>query len=120
MTKLKGLGVRLSVDDFGTGYSSLSSLRRFPVDVLKIDRSFVEAIPRSPEDASVVQTLVSLGRTLGLEVVAEGVELVSQLAAVREAGCSLAQGFLLGRPLDREQLDALVATLVRATSPKAG
>ena len=120
MTKLKSLGVRLSVDDFGTGYSSLASLRRFPVDVLKIDRSFVESISKSPEDASVVQTLVSLGRTLGLEVVAEGVEVVSQLDAVREVGCNLAQGFLLGRPLDREQLDALVATLVRATSPVAG
>ena len=117
MSKLKSLGVRLSVDDFGTGYSSLSSLRRFPIDVLKIDRSFIESISKSSEDASVVQTLVSLGRTLGLEVVAEGVELVSQLDAVREAGCNLAQGFLLGRPLDREQLDALVATLVRATSP---
>jgi len=114
MTKLKSLGVRLSVDDFGTGYSSLASLRRFPVDVLKIDRSFVESISRSLEDASVVQTLVSLGRTLGLEVVAEGVELVSQLEAVRQAGCNRAQGFLLGRPLDREQLDALIATLVRA------
>ncbi|MGO9149618.1 MAG: EAL domain-containing protein [Acidimicrobiales bacterium] len=120
MTKLKSLGVRLSVDDFGTGYSSLASLRRFPVDVLKIDRSFVESISKSPEDASVVQTLVSLGRSLGLEVVAEGVELASQLDAVREAGCNRAQGFLLGRPLDRDQLDALVATLVRATSPLAG
>jgi EAL domain-containing protein (putative c-di-GMP-specific phosphodiesterase class I) len=90
------------------------------VDVLKIDRSFVESISKSPEDASVVQTLVSLGRTLGLEVVAEGVELVSQLEAVREAGCNRAQGFLLGRPLDREQLDVLVATLVRATSSVAG
>ena len=72
MGKLKNLGVRLSVDDFGTGYSSLTSLRRFPVDVLKIDRSFIESISKSSEDASVVQTLVSLGRTLGLEVVAEG------------------------------------------------
>jgi len=120
MTKLKSLGVRLSVDDFGTGYSSLASLRRFPVDVLKIDRSFVESISKSPEDASVVQTLVSLGRTLGLEVVAEGVELVSQLEAVREAGCNGAQGFLLGRPLDREQLDVLLATLVRATPSVTG
>ena len=120
MTKLKSLGVRISVDDFGTGYSSLSSLRHFPVDVLKIERSFVESISKSAEDASVVQTLVSLGRTLGLEVVAEGVELVSQLDAVREAGCNLAQGFLLGRPLAREQLDALVVTLVRASSPMAG
>ncbi len=67
-----------------------------------------------------VQTLVSLGRSLGLEVVAEGVELASQLVAVREAGCNRAQGFLLGRPLDRDQLDALVATLVRAVSPLAG
>jgi Amt family ammonium transporter len=120
MTKLKSLGVRLSVDDFGTGYSSLSSLRRFPIDVLKIDRSFVESSSNSPEDASVVQTLVSLGRTLGLEIVAEGVELASQLDAVREAGCNSAQGFLLGRPLDREQLDALVATLVRASLLTAG
>jgi diguanylate cyclase (GGDEF)-like protein/PAS domain S-box-containing protein len=115
MTKLKGLGVRLSVDDFGTSYSSLASLRRFPVDVLKIDRPFVESISRSSEDASVVQALVSLGQTLGLEIVAEGVELCSQLDALRQAGCDGAQGFLLGRALDPEQLDALVAKLVRAT-----
>jgi diguanylate cyclase (GGDEF)-like protein/PAS domain S-box-containing protein len=112
MTRLKALGARISVDDFGTGYSSLASLRRFPVDVLKIDRSFIKSISRSPEDASVVQALVSLGRTLSLEVVAEGVEMDSQLDAVREAGCSSAQGFLLARPLNEEQLEALLPTLV--------
>ncbi|MGA2529032.1 MAG: EAL domain-containing protein [Acidimicrobiales bacterium] len=113
MTKLKSLGLRLSVDDFGTGYSSLASLRRFPVDALKIDRSFVGSVSKSPEDTSVLQTLVSLGRSLGLEVVAEGVELDSQLEAVRKAGCNSAQGFLLSRPLDQEQLSALLATLLR-------
>jgi diguanylate cyclase (GGDEF)-like protein/PAS domain S-box-containing protein len=116
MTKLKSLGVRLSVDDFGTGYSSLASLRRFPVDSLKIDRSFVGSVSKSPEDASVLQTLVSLGRGLGLEVIAEGVELDSQLEAVRDAGCNSAQGFLLGRPMDQRQLDALMETLVQAAS----
>ncbi|MGA3217071.1 MAG: EAL domain-containing protein, partial [Acidimicrobiales bacterium] len=119
MTKLKTLGVRLSIDDFGTGYSSLASLRRFPVDVVKIDRSFVASASSSPEDASVVQTLVSLGRTLGLEVVAEGVELDSQLDAVRVAGCNSAQGFLLCRPLDKDQLDALLSSIARAPSPAA-
>jgi diguanylate cyclase (GGDEF)-like protein/PAS domain S-box-containing protein len=117
MSKLKSLGVRLSVDDFGTGYSSLTSLRRFPVDVLKIDRSFVSSVSKSPEDASVLETLVSLGRSLGLEVVAEGVEVDNQLEAVRRAGCNRAQGFLLARPLDQEQLEALIATLVRDSSP---
>ncbi|MGO8723875.1 MAG: EAL domain-containing protein [Acidimicrobiales bacterium] len=119
MTKLKTLGVRLSIDDFGTGYSSLAFLRRFPVDVVKIDRSFVASASSSPEDASVVQTLVSLGRTLGLEVVAEGVELDSQLDAVRVAGCNSAQGFLLCRPLDKDQLDALLSSIARAPSPAA-
>ncbi|MGO9583751.1 MAG: EAL domain-containing protein [Acidimicrobiales bacterium] len=120
MTKLKTLGLRLSIDDFGTGYSSLASLRRFPVDTLKIDGSFVRSLSKSPEDASVLQTLVSLGRTLGLEVVAEGVESDSQLEAVRAAGCNSAQGFLLSRPLDQEQLEALVGSLVRTTAPASG
>ena len=113
MGALKSLGVRLAIDDFGTGYSSLSSLRRFPVDILKIDRSFVESIAKSPEDASVVQTLVALGRNLSLEVVAEGVELESQLDAVQEAGCDSAQGFLLSRPLEPEKLHALMAALAK-------
>jgi EAL domain-containing protein (putative c-di-GMP-specific phosphodiesterase class I) len=117
MIRLKRLGVRLSVDDFGTGYSSLASLRRFPVDVVKIDRSFVESISESPEDAAVVQALVSLGRALGLEVIAKGVELESQLEAVREAGCSSAQGFLLARPLDQDQLKGLLVRLAKVALP---
>ncbi len=108
MSKLKSLGVRLAIDDFGTGYSSLAYLRRFPVDVLKIDRSFVISIAESAEDVSVVQTLVALGRTLDLEVVAEGVEFESQLNVVEEVGCSGVQGFLLGRPLDHASTEMLI------------
>jgi|GEM_PF-1075735 len=111
MSKLKSLGIRIAIDDFGTGYSSLAYLRRFPVDVLKIDRSFVISIAESAEDVSVVQTLVALGRTLDLEVVAEGVELESQLNVVEEVGCSGVQGFLLGKPLDYESTQTLVGKL---------
>jgi diguanylate cyclase (GGDEF)-like protein/PAS domain S-box-containing protein len=111
MAKLKSLGVRIAIDDFGTGYSSLAYLRRFPVDVLKIDRSFIMSLAESAEDVSVVQTLVALGRTLDLEVVAEGVELESQLSVVAEVGCNGAQGFLLGRPLDHASTELLIGNM---------
>jgi predicted signal transduction protein with EAL and GGDEF domain len=111
ITRLKGLGVRFSIDDFGTGYSSLISLRRLPIDGVKIDRSFIAPISESPEDAAMVRTLVSLAKTLGLELIAEGVEHQSQLDALQEAGCTSAQGFLLSPPLDPDHLDAFLTSL---------
>ena len=99
MRQLKDLGIALSVDDFGTGYSSLSYLRRFPVDELKIDRSFVGSMNHSTEDLAVVRTVVELGRSLRLQTVAEGIEDAEQLSMLHRLGCDLGQGYHLARPL---------------------
>ena len=106
---LKRLGVLLAVDDFGTGYTSLAHLRRFPVDVLKIDRSFVAGVDTRPQDAAIVTAVLGLARALGLEVVAEGVETRAQLAALRSLGCLLAQGFLFAAPRAGELAFGLAA-----------
>jgi diguanylate cyclase (GGDEF)-like protein/PAS domain S-box-containing protein len=100
---LREMGVGIEIDDFGTGYSSLSSLRRFPVDALKIDRSFVLGVHERPEDTEIVRAIVSLAAALQLGVVAEGVETGEQAAALRALGCELAQGHLFARPLPREE-----------------
>jgi diguanylate cyclase (GGDEF)-like protein len=98
LVALKRLGVHLAVDDFGTGYSSLSYLKRFPVDLLKIDRSFIDGLGTDPEDGAIVLAIVSLAQALRLEVVAEGVEQFHQLEALHRLGCDAVQGFLLARP----------------------
>jgi EAL domain-containing protein (putative c-di-GMP-specific phosphodiesterase class I) len=99
LADLKRIGVRVSVDDFGTGYSSLACLSRFPVDALKIDRSFVAQATACKKSATVTSAIVGMGHRLGLSVVAEGVENAAQVEFLRTEGCDLAQGFLLGRPL---------------------
>jgi EAL domain-containing protein (putative c-di-GMP-specific phosphodiesterase class I) len=96
---LKRLGLRLGVDDFGTGYSSLAYLRRFPVDVLKIDRSFIHGLGRDLEDSAIVAALVSLADTLGLTTIAEGVETELQRESLLVLGCTRAQGYFFGRPV---------------------
>jgi diguanylate cyclase (GGDEF)-like protein len=98
LLSLKALGVRLAVDDFGTGYSSLSYLRRLPVDILKVDRSFIEAIDEDEEASELARVILGIGRTLRLEVIAEGVERETQAERLRELGYDLAQGFWLGSP----------------------
>jgi diguanylate cyclase (GGDEF)-like protein len=104
--KLRQMGFRIALDDFGTGYSSLYNIRRFALDCLKIDRSFVDGMGRERESAAIVHSVIHLGRALGMEVVAEGVETEAQLQALRVAGCSHMQGFFLSRPIDAE--DALL------------
>ncbi len=99
---LRALGVHLSVDDFGTGYSSMSYLKRFPVEALKVDRSFIDGLGREPEDTAICTAVVSLAHALGLRAVAEGVETPEQLAELRTLGCELAQGYLFGHPAPPE------------------
>jgi diguanylate cyclase (GGDEF)-like protein len=105
---LKALGITLAVDDFGTGYSSLAYLRRLPFDVLKIDKTFVDDIARSDADSALARAIVKLGQTLGLVLVAEGVEHPDQVARLRALGCDLAQGYWFGRPAPAEALDAVI------------
>jgi len=102
LKELKDLGVQISIDDFGTGYSSLAYLKRFPLDCLKVDHSFVRSVPDSPEDAAIVSAVVALARSFQLTVVAEGVELASQVGYLRDTGCERLQGYLLGRPAPAE------------------
>jgi EAL domain-containing protein (putative c-di-GMP-specific phosphodiesterase class I) len=96
---LKNLGVSLAIDDFGTGYSSLGYLQRFPVDVLKIDRAFVDGVARGGSNAALARTIVALSDALGLRAVAEGVEQEVQQMALAALGCRLGQGYLFARPL---------------------
>lgn len=99
LTKIKELGVKLSIDDFGTGYSSLSYLQRFPIDTLKIDRSFVSAIDDSSENSEIVRTVVALANALQLEVIAEGIESIEQFRVLQDLGCQYGQGYLFSRPV---------------------
>ena len=108
LVRLKALGVTLAIDDFGTGYSSLAYLRRFPVDMLKIDRSFVERLGEQADDAALAGTIVQLGQSLGMATVAEGIEEYGQLAALRAMGCTFAQGYYFSRPVPADEAGRLL------------
>jgi EAL domain-containing protein (putative c-di-GMP-specific phosphodiesterase class I) len=110
LQELRALNIRISVDDFGTGYSSLSYLYRLPVDVLKIDRSFVTGLGVDPGRSAIVFTIISLARDLGLEVIAEGVETAAQLAQLRERRCQYGQGYVFSKPLDADGAGELLAS----------
>lgn len=113
---LKDLGIRLAIDDFGTGYSSLSYLRRFPIDTLKIDQSFVQDIDSETDEAVIVAAIIALGRSLKLQVVAEGIETQPQLAFLQSLQCAEGQGYFFSRALPA----AAFETLLRTGSPFRG
>jgi diguanylate cyclase (GGDEF)-like protein len=118
LEELKELGVQLAIDDFGTGYSSLGYLRDFPIDILKVDKTFIDSVALGPDESALTRAVVELGRTLGLKVVAEGVEQKEQAAALRKLGCAEAQGYLFSRPLNESAMKELLKS-VRGVAPLA-
>jgi EAL domain-containing protein (putative c-di-GMP-specific phosphodiesterase class I) len=106
---IKALGVSIAIDDFGTGYSSLSTLKNFPIDQLKIDKSFVEQINQDEHSASIIQTIIALGHNMKMDVVAEGVETLAQLNHLSTWRCDLIQGYYFSKPLTTSAMTALLA-----------
>lgn len=104
LEKIRNMGISIAIDDFGTGYSSLSALKHRPIDRLKIDRTFMRDVPQNTQDRGIVEAIVSMGRTLGLKLIAEGVEREEQLKFLRQLQCDEVQGYLLGRPREWDEL----------------
>jgi EAL domain-containing protein (putative c-di-GMP-specific phosphodiesterase class I) len=108
LNEVKKLGVRLAIDDFGTGYSSLAQIKRFPVDTLKVDRSFIRDLAQNPEDRAITEAIIAMGKTLSLTVVAEGVETKEQEALLRKQSCDEMQGFYFSKPVPPERFAELL------------
>jgi diguanylate cyclase len=121
--RASGYGIRLSIDDFGTGYSSLAYLKRLPVNEIKVDRSFVMNMDEDEDDATIVRSTIDLGRNLGLDVVAEGVESAEVWERLRTLGCTAAQGYYLSRPVPASELQAWLeqrrVAIARATPDRS-
>jgi EAL domain-containing protein (putative c-di-GMP-specific phosphodiesterase class I) len=122
LAELRDLGVKLAIDDFGTGYASLAHLRQLPADIIKIDPSFVSGLGQDPVLTMLTRTIVQVGRDLGMQVVAEGIEEPKQLAELREMGCGYGQGYLVARPMAAPSVEALIRTGIgeTGTAPGAG
>jgi EAL domain-containing protein (putative c-di-GMP-specific phosphodiesterase class I) len=114
LRSLAGMGVKLAIDDFGTGYSSLIYLGRFPLNALKVDRTFVEGLGRRQDDSAIVAAVTDMAHALGMSVVAEGVEREDQVSELRGLGCDLAQGYYFARPETPEAFDRLLASAAAA------
>ena len=119
LQEIRAIGVRIAIDDFGTGYASLSYLQRVPVDILKIDRSFVATLGQGGESRALLEAIVGVGRALSLAVVVEGIEDRVQLAALEEIGCEMAQGFLLSRPCSAPGVERLLEPHAARTRAQA-
>jgi diguanylate cyclase (GGDEF)-like protein/PAS domain S-box-containing protein len=118
LENLRNLGVKIAIDDFGTGVSSLGQLQRFPVDVIKVDRSFIQGVEHDVKNAAIAANLISLAHALGLVAIAEGIESEGQLESMREVDCDLAQGYLFGRPVSAEHAGDLLAAYVGSATSK--
>jgi EAL domain-containing protein (putative c-di-GMP-specific phosphodiesterase class I) len=101
---LKDLGVKIAIDDFGTGYSSLGYLKNFPIDALKIDKSFIQDLEKDDDDAAITNTIISLAQNLNLNVIAEGVETKEQVEFLLSKDCSIMQGYYFSKPIDAQEL----------------
>jgi diguanylate cyclase (GGDEF)-like protein len=117
LVAIKELGARIAIDDFGTGYSSLAYLQRFPVDALKIDRSFISRVSQDPEGDTLIRTLVQLGKSLSIETLAEGIEQSRELSLLKEENCDSGQGFLFARPLELEACDLFLRDWIGGNAP---
>ena len=105
---LRAMGIRLAIDDFGTGYSSLSYLKRFPIDVLKIDKSFVDDLPFDADDMAIVTAIIAMGQALGFQILAEGTERIEQIEFLKEKGCTMYQGYFKSRPVPAAEFEKLL------------
>jgi EAL domain-containing protein (putative c-di-GMP-specific phosphodiesterase class I) len=114
---IQSRGIRLAIDDFGTGYSSMSLMKQFPIDTIKIDRSFVRDLPKDSEDQAIAQAIISMGKALGMTVIAEGVETAEQHAFLRNHACDELQGYLFSKPLPAPQLARLLRAPPMLVSP---
>ena len=108
INEIKNMGVKIAIDDFGTGYSSLSYLNKFPADLLKVDKSFIDKMNSSESSKQYVAAIISIGHILGFDVISEGVEEEEQLASLKDIGCDYIQGFIWGRPLPVNEAERLV------------
>jgi EAL domain-containing protein (putative c-di-GMP-specific phosphodiesterase class I) len=117
LKRLKKLGIRISVDDFGTGYSSLAYVKRFPIDVLKIDRSFITDVTTNPADAAITGAIIDMAHSMDVRVVAEGVETAEQLDFLRQRGCDEIQGYYFARPLPPVEITELLLKRTSLLTP---
>jgi len=114
LAELKKMGVRLAIDDFGVGYSSLTHLKRFPIDTLKVDRSFIRDLPQDPEDRAICEAIIAMGKSLKLTVIAEGVETLEQQTFLHDHACDEMQGFFFSKPIPGDQFAELLRQRIQA------